>query len=120
MSTTYDPQLPPGQWQAPPPADWPGTGGPPGPAGPPGYGGGGDGPGGHVRRPRRRRYLVAGAILTAGLLTAGGLWGGRAISGSPVLTTSQIAAQTDPGLVDVVTTLGYQQARAAGTGLVRC
>jgi S1-C subfamily serine protease len=118
MSTTYDPQLPPGQWQAPPPADWPGTGGPPGPAGPPGYGGGGDGPGGHVRRPRRRRYLVAGAILTAGLLTAGGLWGGRAISGSPVLTTSQIAAQTDPGLVDVVTTLGYQQARAAGTGLV--
>ena len=34
------------------------------------------------------------------------------------LTTSQIAAQTDPGLVDINTTLGYQQAKAAGTGMV--
>lgn len=118
MSTTYDPRLPAGQRQVSPPADWPGAGGPPGPGSPPGYGGGGEGPGGHVRHPRRRRYLVAGAMVIAGLLTAGGLWGGRAISGSSVLTTSQIAAQTDPGLVDVVTTLGYQHAKAAGTGLV--
>jgi S1-C subfamily serine protease len=35
-----------------------------------------------------------------------------------VLTTSQIAAQTDPGLVDIYTTLGYQHAQAAGTGMV--
>ena len=128
MSTIYDPRLPAGQgqWGASPPAGWPGPGGPPGPGSPPGDGGGGEGPGGHVRHPRRRRFLAAGAIVIAGLLTvgglwggtAGGLWGGKAISGSSALTTSQIAAQTDPGLVDVVTTLGYQQAQAAGTGLV--
>jgi S1-C subfamily serine protease len=35
-----------------------------------------------------------------------------------VLTTSQIAAQTNPGLVDIYTTLGFQQAQAAGTGMV--
>lgn len=120
MSTIYDPRLPAGQgqWGASPPAGWPGPGGPPGPGSPPGDGGGGEGPGGHVRHPRRRRFLVAGAVVIAGLLTVGGLWGGKAISGSSALTTSQIAAQTDPGLVDVVATLGYQQAQAAGTGLV--
>ncbi len=35
----------------------------------------------------------------------------------PVLTTKQIAAQVDPALVDVNTTLGYLHAAAAGTGL---
>jgi S1-C subfamily serine protease len=34
------------------------------------------------------------------------------------LTTPQIAAKVDPGLVDVVTTLGYQSGKAAGTGMV--
>ena len=34
------------------------------------------------------------------------------------LTTSQIAAKVDPGLVDVVTTIGYQGGKAAGTGMV--
>jgi S1-C subfamily serine protease len=34
------------------------------------------------------------------------------------LTTSQIAARVNPGLVDVVTTLGFQRAQAAGTGMV--
>jgi S1-C subfamily serine protease len=34
------------------------------------------------------------------------------------LTTQQIAAKVDPGLVDVVTTLGYQSGKAAGTGMV--
>jgi S1-C subfamily serine protease len=34
------------------------------------------------------------------------------------LTTPQIAAKVDPGLVDVVTTLGYQGGKAAGTGMV--
>jgi S1-C subfamily serine protease len=34
------------------------------------------------------------------------------------LTTSQIAAKVDPGLVDVVTTVGYQGGKAAGTGMV--
>lgn len=34
------------------------------------------------------------------------------------LTTSEIAKRVDPGLVDIVTTLGYQHASAAGTGMV--
>jgi S1-C subfamily serine protease len=33
-------------------------------------------------------------------------------------STGAIAASVDPGLVDIVTTLGYQQTAAAGTGLV--
>src|SRR6202020_1101814 len=36
----------------------------------------------------------------------------------PTLTTSQIEAQVDPALVDVTSTLGYQQAESLGTGLV--
>jgi S1-C subfamily serine protease len=35
-----------------------------------------------------------------------------------VLTTSQIVARTDPGVVDVVSTLGFQNGTAAGTGIV--
>jgi S1-C subfamily serine protease len=34
------------------------------------------------------------------------------------LTTGQIAAKVDPGLVDVTSTLGYAHAGAAGTGMV--
>jgi len=34
------------------------------------------------------------------------------------LTTPQIAAKVDPGLVNIVTTLGYQSGKAAGTGMV--
>jgi len=35
-----------------------------------------------------------------------------------VLSTSQIASRVDPGLVDVTSTLGYQNAKAMGTGIV--
>ena len=35
-----------------------------------------------------------------------------------MLTTAQVAAKVDPALVDINTTLGFQQERAAGTGLV--
>ncbi len=35
-----------------------------------------------------------------------------------MLTTRQIAARVSPALVDVISTLGYQHAAAAGTGLV--
>ena len=35
-----------------------------------------------------------------------------------VLSTSQIASRVDPGLVDVVSTHGDQQATSAGTGIV--
>jgi S1-C subfamily serine protease len=34
------------------------------------------------------------------------------------LSTSQIASKVDPGLVDVISTLGYQSAEAEGTGIV--
>ncbi len=38
--------------------------------------------------------------------------------GPTVLTSSQIASKVDPGLVDIVTNLGYQDGEAAGTGMV--
>ncbi|MFI5068147.1 MAG: S1C family serine protease, partial [Streptosporangiales bacterium] len=38
--------------------------------------------------------------------------------GPTVLTTSQVASKVDPGLVDIVTNLGYQNGEAAGTGMV--
>ena len=89
---------------------------PPAPAAPPGYGGG-EGPGNPTRR-FRRGLLVAGLAGAAALAAFWGLSAAGVTSGSKVLTTSQIATQTDPGLVDINTTLGYQQARAAGTGMV--
>ena len=80
---------------------------------------GGENPGRHLRRRRRRRrVLVGGAVVAAGLVTVVGLRAAGVAQGPTVLTTSQVAARVDPGLVDVVTTLGYQQAQAAGTGLV--
>jgi S1-C subfamily serine protease len=121
------------------PADPGYPGGPGGPAGP-GYPGGPGGPadagypggygipaaysGGSHRAPNRpaRRFrrpaLMAGVALAVGLATFFGVQAASIGEDSAVLTTSQIAAQTDPGLVDVVSTLGYQQAEAAGTGLV--
>ena len=39
-------------------------------------------------------------------------------SASTVLSTSQIAAKVSPGLVDVVSTLGDENGKAAGTGMV--
>src|SRR6185295_15553813 len=38
--------------------------------------------------------------------------------GATALTASQIAAKVNPGVVDVVDTLGYQGGKAAGTGMV--
>jgi S1-C subfamily serine protease len=54
----------------------------------------------------------------AGLGTFFGLLTATSSSHPAVLTTAQIASQTDPGLVDITTNLGLQQARAAGTGVV--
>jgi S1-C subfamily serine protease len=115
MTTTYDPQAAAGPGQ-PPPAPWYGPGGPSGPGDPAGYGGGGEGPAKPARR-FRRGILAAGVVGAVGL-TAWGLSGTGVIGGHHALTTSQIAAQTDPGLVDIYTNLGYQQAQAAGTGMV--
>jgi S1-C subfamily serine protease len=111
----------------PPLAAWPGGYGPGYPGGPagPGYWGPG-GPRRPVRRPRRRFALTAAAAVVAIAAAIGGYWGTKgagttastASSSGHALTTSQIASKVDPGLVDINTTLGYQQAAAAGTGIV--
>ena len=49
---------------------------------------------------------------------SGGSPSGSANSGGGTLNVSALAARVDPGLVDINTTLAYQQAAAAGTGLV--
>jgi S1-C subfamily serine protease len=89
-----------------------------------GYGGYGSGPGGYGPgepdrgRQRRHRFMLAGASAgVAAVLAVVGLGAMNAV-GSSTLTTSQIAAKVDPGLVDVVSTLGYQNGEAAGTGQV--
>jgi S1-C subfamily serine protease len=70
--------------------------------------------------------LTATAIVAAGVgagaaigLSNGSSGGSAATSTSKeVLSTSQIAARVDPGIVDVTSTLGYQEATAKGTGIV--
>jgi S1-C subfamily serine protease len=116
MTTIYDPPTSAGSGQPPPPAPWFGPGGTAGPGGPAGYGGG-EGPGNPTRR--FRRGLMAAVVAAA--VGAAAFWGldAAGVTGGPkVLTTSQIAAQTNPGIVDIYTTLGFQHARAAGTGMV--
>ncbi|HEY9241795.1 MAG TPA: trypsin-like peptidase domain-containing protein [Streptosporangiaceae bacterium] len=99
----------------------------PGGYGPAGYGPGGPGPAGQApfgggqddkHRARRRTILIAGAsaVVAAALTVAG--FGAANAFGATTLTTAQIASKVDPGLVDIVTNLGYQQGQAAGTGMV--
>ena len=64
-----------------------------------------------ARTRRFRRLLLAGAAAVVGV---GTFWGTGMMSGGTALTTSQIAAQTDPGLVDIVTTLGYPAGPGGG------
>ena len=115
MTMIYDP--PAASGQTPPGTPWHGPEGPGGPGGPYGFGGGGEGPGHPVRRWRHRFGLAAVAVV-AGLGTFFALLTATGSSRPATLTTAQIAAQTDPGVVDIVSTLGLQQARSAGTGLV--
>ena len=117
MTMIYDPPTYADPGQTPPGAPWHGPAGPGGPGGTYGYGGGGEGPGQPTRR-WRHRFGLASVAVVAGLGTFFGLLVATASSRPAVLTTAQIAAQTDPGLVDVVSTLGLQQAESAGTGLV--
>jgi len=72
---------------------------------------------GQHRRPRNRKLLLAGAGSALALAVAGGAVAAVS-SGSGPLSTSAIAHQTDPGLVDVISTLGYQRGMAEGTGMV--
>jgi len=119
MSVIFDPQTPPGPAPADPYSLWPGPGGPGGPGSPDGLGAGPDGPRNRARRVRRRLLTaVAVAVVAAGAGAFLGLQATGTTAGGAVLTTAQIAAQVSPGLVDVVSTLGYQHAQAAGTGLV--
>ncbi|HEY2550719.1 MAG TPA: trypsin-like peptidase domain-containing protein [Streptosporangiaceae bacterium] len=116
MSGSYGPQAPA---QEQPGTDWawPGAGGgPAGPPGPPGYGGGGPGPRYPVRRHRGLVTLVV--VLLLGLIA---FWGSHAsghLATGQQRPASAIAAKVAPGLVDVVSTLGLQASRAAGTGMV--
>jgi S1-C subfamily serine protease len=116
MTMIYDPPTYTESGQTPPGAPWHGPAGPGGPGGPYGYGGGGDGR--HPVRRWRHRFALATVAVVAGLGSFFAVLAATAPSRSVVLTTAQIAAQTDPGLVDIVSNLGLQQAESAGTGLV--
>ncbi len=58
---------------------------------------------------------VVGGISALALAAGGTAW---ATSGSGTLSTAEVASQTNPGLVDVISTLGFQHATAEGTGMV--
>jgi len=118
MSTIYDTPVQSEPGPGSPYEPWPGPGGPGGPGGPYGYGGGGDGPGGRPVRRTGRRLLMAAVALVAGAGTFVALQATSAGTSGTVQTTAQITSSVSPGLVDIVSTLGYQQAQAAGTGMV--
>jgi len=121
MTSIYDPPIGTRRGSAPPgapPAGWPAPGSPGGPGGPYGpYGYGGGGGGGPARR-MRRKFLIFLYVVVIGLASFWGLQGQQPARQQGALSNSEIAAQVDPGLVDIVTTLGYQRAQAAGTGMV--
>jgi S1-C subfamily serine protease len=117
MTMIYDPPTYAGSGQTPPGGPWHGPEGPGGPGGPHGFGGGGEGPRHPVSRWRHRFGLAAVAVV-AGLGTFFGLLAATGSSRAVALTTAQIAARTDPAVVDIVSNLGLQQAQSAGTGLV--
>jgi S1-C subfamily serine protease len=77
-------------------------------------------PGGqHAAPPRRsrRRALILASGVTAALVAGGTAWA-TVGSSSAALSTSAIVSRTDPGMVDVISTLGYSHATAEGTGMV--
>jgi S1-C subfamily serine protease len=115
MSQTYDPNSPehgPAYGQ--------------GYASGPGWAGYASAPPPPPRRNHKRGLILTGAVALAAGATAGALIGSThgvtastmtAASRTP-LSASQIASRVDPALVDIVTTLGYQNGSAAGTGIV--
>ena len=81
--------------------------------------------------PRRRRHLLGIASTAAVALAVGAgtalavqqtsgttSGGGATATSTTVLSSAQIASRVDPSLVDVTSTLGYQDATAKGTGIV--
>ena len=118
MSTVFGPPAETGPAQPGAQAPWAAPGAPGGQWGAGGPGGGwGEQPGGPARRPHRRRMAIAAAGVAAALAAGGTAWA-TAGGGTTVLSTAAIASKTDPGLVDVVSTLGYQHATSEGTGMV--
>ena len=110
----------PGYAQGGPGAGWGayGAGGPAAYGAGYGTGGYGGGQGGGSQPWWRHRAVLAGvSVVAAGTLAFAGLGVADAF-GSSTLTTAQITSKVSPGLVDIVSTLGYQQAKAAGTGMV--
>jgi S1-C subfamily serine protease len=107
MSTIHDPLMTTDPGQA-PPGQWQGPGGPWYPASPPG----------RSRRPLRYTLAAVAVVAAAAGALVGVRAGGSGTSGSGTLTRAQIAARVAPGLVDVVSTMGYQGAKGAGTGMV--
>ncbi len=89
----------------------------PGGPGAPGYGPYGAGPAGGGHSKRRTILIAAGSAVAAAALTIAGFGVSNAF-GSTTLTSAQVASKVDPGLVDIVTNLGYQNGEAAGTGMV--
>ena len=89
----------------------------PGGPGAPGYGPYGAGPAGGGHSKRRTILIAAGSAVAAAALTIAGFGVSNAF-GSTTLTSAQIASKVDPGLVDIVTNLGFQNGEAAGTGMV--
>ena len=126
MSQTYDPNDSEKQAQGYPagPGYAGGTGYPGGPGYGAGYGFATQPP--PPRKNHKRGLAITGALALAAGAAAGGLIGGlhptsvgtATATSKTMLSTSQIASRVDPGLVDVVSTLGDQQATAAGTGIV--
>ncbi len=108
------------------PATWSGDGGYGGYGGQGTLGDEGGRNGKRHRKARHRRHVYLGVTAAAVGLAVGTVGVRAATEGSPsaattastALSTSQIAAKVDKGLVDVVSTLGYQNAEAAGTGQV--
>ena len=80
------------------------------------------------RRPRSRHALGLTATAVVALAVGAGAGIGLSQGSTPsgnatatsktTLSTSQIASRVDPGLVDVISTLSYQGAKAYGTGIV--
>jgi S1-C subfamily serine protease len=70
------------------------------------------------RPPRRRLAALVAGLGLAAAATGGAAWAATGGAAPAALTTSQIVARTSPGLVDVVSTLGYAGGVSAGTGMV--
>ena len=62
--------------------------------------------------------LAVGAGAGIGLSQGAAPSGSATATSTTTLTTAQIASRVDPGLVDVISTLSYQDAKAYGTGIV--